>query len=209
MALSGATTDFQGSLFQVGGFKLALDRPKRKIPIYIAALGPKMLRLAGKIADGVLLYLWSLPTIPTAISEVRKGAEEVGRSLDNFEVATVLPVAVSENRREAQAIIARAIAYYVGGMGTYYRRVISQSAFASEASKITEEWQRGDRVSATKAVTERLIDSVAVAGSVTHCGRKLEQFASKGMTLPILSPSIEGANAAMRFCQTIKSLVAN
>ena len=207
LALSGATTNFQGSLFRVGGFRLAMDSPKRKIPIYIAALGPEMLRLAGKVADGVLLYLCSLQAIPGAISEVRKGADEAGRSLENFEFAALLPAAVSEDRREAQTIVARAIAYYVGGMGTYYRRTITQAGFASEASKIYEAWQRGDRLSATKAVSEQLLDSVAVAGSSSECGRKLEAFRSKGVTLPILSLSSQSDNAA-DFCRTIKTLVA-
>jgi coenzyme F420-dependent oxidoreductase len=209
LALSGATTDFRGTFFHVSGFRLAMDHPKRTIPIYIAALGPKMLRLAGKIADGVLLYLCSLSVIPNAINEIRKGAKEAGRSLDNFEIATLLPTAVSENRREAQANVARAIAYYVGGMGTYYRQAISESGFESEASKINEAWQRGDRLSATNAVTEQLIDSVALAGSPDECRLKLEDFRNLGVTLPILSFSTQDSQATADFCETIKTLMAD
>jgi len=209
LALSGATVDFQGSFFHVSGFKLAMGQPKRAIPIYVAALGPKMLRLAGEIADGVLLYLCSLPAIHMAIGEIRKGANEVGRSLDNFEVAALLPTVVSENRGEAQAIVARAIAYYVGGMGTYYRRVISESGFASEATKIKDAWRRGDRLSATTEVSERLIDSVALAGSPDACRRKLEDFRNSGVTLPILSLSPQDCHAAKSPCETIKTLMAD
>ena len=208
LALSGATTGFQGSFFHVGGFKLAMDQPIRPIPIYIAALGPKMLQLTGKIADGVILYLCSLAAIPKAIKEINKGATEAGRSLENFDVAALLPTIVSENRREAQAIVARVIAYYVGGMGTYYRQAISESGFASEATKINDAWQRGDRLSATKAVSEQLIDSVALVGSPDDCRRKLEDFRTSGVTLPILSLSIQDDYATNKSCATIKALAA-
>ncbi len=208
LALSGTTTDFQGSFFHVSGFKLAMGH-RKSIPIYIAALGPRMLRLAGEIADGVLLYLCSLSVIPNAINEIRKGASEAGRSLDDFEIAALLPTAVSENRKVAQAIVARAIAYYVGGMGTYYRRVIGKSGFESEASKINEAWQRGDRLSATNAVSEQLIDSVALAGSPDECRRKLEDFRNSGVILPILSFSTQEAHGTIDFCETIKTLIAD
>jgi len=209
LALSGATTDFQGSFFHVSGFKLAMGPPRRAVPIYIAALGPKMLRLAGEIADGVLLYLCSLPAIPKAINEIRKGANRAGRSLDNFEIATLLPTVVSENRKEAQSIVARAIAYYVGGMGTYYRRVISESGFASEASKINEAWQRGDRLSATNAVSEQLISSVALAGPPAECRQKLEDFTKSGVNLPILSISAQDDRATNDSCATIRALMTD
>ena len=209
LALSGATTDFQGSVFRVGGFKLAMEKPKHAIPIYIAALGPRMLRLAGEIADGALLYLCTLAAIPKAIEEIRKGANEAGRSLENFDVAALLPTVVSENRRDAQSVVARAIAYYVGGMGTYYRREIAESGFASEASKINEAWQSGDRQSATNAVSERLIDSVALAGSPDDCRRKLNDFRNSGVTLPILSLAAQDGHAATDSCETIKTLMAD
>jgi len=208
LALSGASTDFQGSFFHVGGFKLATG-PKHAVPIYIAALGPKMLRLAGEIADGVLLYLCSLQAIPNTIKQIENGANEAGRSLEKFDVAALLPTVVSENCREAQAAIARAIAYYVGGMGMYYRRIISESGFASEASKINEAWQRGDRNGATKEVSERLINSVALAGSPEECRRRLEDFRQSGVALPIASLSVQDSRATADSCETIKTLMAD
>jgi probable F420-dependent oxidoreductase len=208
LALSGAATDFKGTVFQVSNFKLAMDRPQRKIPIYVAALGRKMLSLAGEIADGAILYLCPVSLIPNAINEIRKGANKAGRRVDEVDIAALLPTAVSENRREAQNSVARAIAYYVGGMGTYYRRLVSESGFESEASKIKEAWERGDRISATNAVTERLIDSVALAGSPDECRKKLEDFRNSGVTLPILSLSTEAPHGTMGFCESIRTLMA-
>lgn len=208
LALSGAATNFQGTFFRVSDFKLAMDRPQRKIPIYVAALGPKMLSLAGEIADGALLYLRPLSLIPNAINEIRKGADKAGRQVSDVDIAALLPTAVSENRREARDGVARAIAYYVGGMGSYYRRLVSESGFESEAAKISYAWERGDRMSATNAVSDRLIDSVALAGSPDECRRKLEDFRNSGVTLPILSLSTETHPETMDFCESVKKLIA-
>jgi len=207
LALSGATTNFHGSFFHVSDFKLAMKSPKHTIPIYVAALSSKMLQLAGEIGDGVLLYIRPLQTIHNALKEVAKGADKGGKSLDNFDIAAFLPTAISENRAEAASTVARVIAYYVGGMGTYYRRLISQTGFASEADMIDEAWQRGDKQAATDAVTERLMDSVALVGSTDECRGKLEKFRNQGVTLPILSLTNLSGHAATDFCQTIKRMM--
>jgi alkanesulfonate monooxygenase SsuD/methylene tetrahydromethanopterin reductase-like flavin-dependent oxidoreductase (luciferase family) len=104
--------------------------------------------------------------------------------------------------------VARTIAYYVGGMGTYYRRLIRESGFALEASMIRDAWQRGDRISATKAVSEQLIDSVALTGSPDDCRRGLEEFREAGITLPIISLYIQDHDGPSRFCESIKALTA-
>ena len=207
LVLSGAKVDYQGSLFRVSGFKLAMTPPKGRIPIYIAALGPKMLRLAGAVGDGVLLYLYSLATIPKAIEEIRNGANQAGRSLETFDVAALLPTVVSESK-EAQALVAPLIAYYVGGMGSYYRRLINESGFQSEASKIAEAWQSGDRLSATRAVSERLIDSVALAGTPDDCRGRLEEFRKSGVSLPILSLSTQDDRSTLASCDAIKAMLS-
>jgi F420-dependent oxidoreductase-like protein len=207
LALSGATTNFQGTIFRVSDFKLAMDHPQHKIPIYLAALGPKMLALAGEIADGVLLYLRPLPSIPNAISEILKGVDKAGRQIGDLDVAALLPTAVSENSRDARDEVAKAIAYYVGGMGTYYRQLVSESGFESEAAMIRSAWERGDRISATKAVSDRLIDSVAVAGSPDECRKKLGEFRSSGVTLPILSLTAQARGGIMGFCESIKAVI--
>jgi alkanesulfonate monooxygenase SsuD/methylene tetrahydromethanopterin reductase-like flavin-dependent oxidoreductase (luciferase family) len=93
-------------------------------------------------------------------------------------------------------------------MGTYYHRLIRESGFALEASMIRDAWQRGDRISATKAVSEQLIDSVALTGSPDDCRRGLEEFREAGITLPIISLHIQDHDGPSRFCESIKALTA-
>ena len=204
--LSGSQVNLQGSVFHVSDFRLAVQPPQHKIPIYIAALGPKMLRLAGGIADGVLLYLCPPAKMPDTIAEIRKGAENGKRPSVRFDVAALLPTFVSENREEARRSVAAMVAYYVGGMGSYYHRQVSQSGFETDANTIRAAWMSGDRVSATKMVTDRLLDSVALAGSAKECRTRLEEFRGAGIDLPILSFYVQDERAVKAVCESIKTL---
>jgi len=202
--LSGSPVNLQGKVFQVSDFRLAVYPPTHKVPIYLAALGPKMLRLAGEVADGALLYLQPLSKIRDAIAEIRKGAERANRPSETVDVAAFLPTFISGKAEEAKQIVARAIAYYVGGMGTYYHRKVSESGFKAEADSIRVAWLRGDRAIATREVSTELIDSVALAGAPDECRTRLEEFRKAGVNLPILSFSIEDKNMRQAVCDSIK-----
>ena len=204
--LSGDPVNLQGKIFQVSDFRLAVHPPADKIPIYLAALGPRMLRLAGELADGVLLYLCPLSNIQEAVAEIRRGAEEADRHFEDVDVAAFLPTFVSERPEEARFAVAKIIAYYVGGMGKYYHQTLSESGFKTEADIIRAAWQRGDRAAATKEVTQPLVDSVALAGSPNECQERLEEFRTAGLSLPILSFSIENQNARQTVSDAIRTL---
>jgi len=206
--LAGGQLRFQGDIFHVSDFRLAVPPPSHKIPIYLAALGPKMLKLAGRIADGVLLYLCPLPKIADAVAEVRKGTAKAKNQSEKVDVAAFLPTVVSQSQEKAQQAIAAAIAYYVGGMGTYYHRIVSESGFETQANRIRAAWQSGDRAGAITAVSAELVDSIGLAGPPDQCKRKLEEFRKAGIDLPILSfymPNNESAEIAR---ESIKALAA-
>jgi len=207
--LSGGQVNFQGKVFQVSNFRLAVQAPTRTIPIYLAAMGPNMLRLAGEIADGVLLYLQPLSKIDEAIAEIQQGAEQAKRSSGSVDVAAFLPTFVSEQPEQAKQMVARVIAYYVGGMGVYYHRKISESGFKAEADKIQAAWLRGDRAGATNEVTRALVDSVAIAGTTAECRSRLEEFRKAGVSLPILSFSVDNQQVPQAVRESIKILAAD
>jgi len=206
--LSGNLVNLQGKVFQVSDFRLAVHPPTHRVPIYLAALGPKMLGLAGEIADGALVYLHPLSKIPDAIDEIRKGAERANRPSESVDVAAFLPTFVSEKADEAKQIVARVIAYYVGGMGTYYHRKVSESGFKAEADSIRAAWLRGDRATATKEVGAELVDSVALAGSADECRARLQEFRRAGVALPILSFSVEDKTMAQLVRGSIKTMTS-
>src|SRR2546430_433721 len=83
-------------------FRFMGYEPRPDLPIYVAALSPKMLRLAGEIADGVMLWLCNPNYIrDVAVPEVRAGRERAGQSPDGFDVVAAVPSAVTEDKASA------------------------------------------------------------------------------------------------------------
>ena len=87
--LRGERTNFEGKYYRSKGFQLGISLPKDKpVPVYLAALNPAMLRLAGEIADGVLFNYSPAEAIGPMIAEVRKGAEAAGRDPSTIDQLT-------------------------------------------------------------------------------------------------------------------------
>src|SRR5438067_7932481 len=94
---TGEPVTFEGELFSVRNFQLTMQPPERPLRIYMAAIGPQMLRLAGELADGVLGYCWSLEYLrDVVLPSLREGAGRGGRSLDGFDVACGFPALVGD-----------------------------------------------------------------------------------------------------------------
>lgn len=86
--------------------------PARRVPVYLGALGPGMLRLAGELADGVLPLLFPPEHYETVLPFIREGAERAGRALEALDVAACVWCSVSEDRVAAEAALRDKIAYY-------------------------------------------------------------------------------------------------
>ena len=99
--LSGETVNFHGEMFQVNGAKMGFV-PSTPIQMYLTAVRPKMLQLAGEIGDGALLSAGCAPGyIARGVDEIKKGAEKTGKSLADRDVAGFVTTSVSEKPREA------------------------------------------------------------------------------------------------------------
>jgi 5,10-methylenetetrahydromethanopterin reductase len=90
----------------------------RPTPIYIGAMGPKMLELTGKIADGALPLCLPPRHVYGVVEQIKAGAEKAGRSIDEIDVAACVWVSISEDRDEARWLLAKHIAEYSGSLST-------------------------------------------------------------------------------------------
>ncbi len=186
LALSGARVAADFETFSVHGFRLA--RPvTAPPPLYLAALRPGMLRLAGKMADGVILNWLSADDVATSLEEVRAGVEssEDGQSGDpaRHVVARIFVVA------EADASLARAVA----------RRLIaaylSVPAYAALhrwlgrgplLQPMWDAWNLGDRKSALAAIPDEVVDALVVHGDPGDCRAHVARYVQQGVTVPVL-----------------------
>lgn len=175
MALARERVQFDGQTLTLPlpdgpgkALKLTIGPIQQRIPIYLAAIGPKNTSLAGEIADGWIPTLFS----PEHVSELRpllqEGADRSGRSLEGFDIAPTVNVFVTDDLEAARNAMRPFIALYVGGMGSrtqnFYNNLVQRYGFEQEAAMIQDLYLEGKREEAMAAIPDRLIDMVSLCG---------------------------------------------
>jgi F420-dependent oxidoreductase-like protein len=185
-----APLEFQGEHYQIpyrGPGASGQGRPLRSIlhadpgiPIYTASVSPGGLRLAGEVADGVLLT-WMSPERFDLIGEpLEQGFARAGggKSLADFAVCPSVMVVLGEDVEKCRQPVRAMLALYVGGMGSrqknFYNDYAVRMGYAAEAARIQELFLGGQRDAAMAAVPERLIDEVSLVGPRSRILERLE-----------------------------------
>jgi alkanesulfonate monooxygenase SsuD/methylene tetrahydromethanopterin reductase-like flavin-dependent oxidoreductase (luciferase family) len=197
--LAGERVDFEGECFNLRRFKLGFKPLRGAIPIYIAALTQGGLRQVGRLADGWLPTLWPRSRLQDGITEIKVGADSSGREVSNIEVAPFINV--TDSRESARL----PLAYYVGGMGNYYHAALARLGFAVQADLIRQLWQSGRPRDAIRAVTDEMVDAIAICGTVEERRAGLDEIYALGATLPLVPIPAEGST--LDKCRWIESLV--
>jgi coenzyme F420-dependent oxidoreductase len=187
LALRGERVNYKGEIFQLRGFRLAFTPPRPAVPIYVAALGPQNLRLTGELADGWLPIYLDVAHLPELQRELARGAEQAGRPVQAIDVAPYILACVSEDVEAARALVRAHLAYYIGGMGTFYANLIARYGFDDEVDGVREAWSRGDRRAAAGRVTDDMVARLAICGTPREGRAQLERYRAAGVTLPIVS----------------------
>ena len=195
---------YQGETFEIENFDLWFAPHRNEIPIYIAAVFPKMTGLCGEIADGIILTRSTLDTAGLARRHIAAGAQGTGRSPDAVAVTTLLPTAVASSMAEARDQIRPGLALYAGFFPRY-NKLIAAHGFEGEAADIARRWSEGDRDGAVRAVSDDLIDATSVAGTPEYCRERLEAYRQSGVDTPIISPFARGKGAKDTFELAIRA----
>ncbi len=174
--------DFFNSKFAFMGYS-----PRPELPIYIAALSPNMLQLAGEIADGVMLWLCNPDYIrETVIPEVAKGREKAQKSMDGFDVVAAVPTAVTDDLEAARNAFRKDLIPYASL--PFYRKMLDRSGFREDLAAFDKGMAAGDTAKATAGLSDELLDSLAGIGSAEDARTKVTEYADAGAS----SPSIGG-----------------
>jgi len=162
--------------FHVKGFRLARI-PEQLPPIYLAALRPGMLHLAGREADGVILNWLSATDVATSVTEVEKAAEGAPR-----EIVARIFVVVTEDAGIARTIGRRMITAYlnVEAYAEFHRWLGRGEAL----QPMWDAWAAGDRKAALEAVPDYVVDELVVHGSVDECRAHVQRYVDNGVTIP-------------------------
>ena len=184
-ALAGRKTAFDGQTVRSRGLRLG-SLPERPVPVYVAALRERMLELAGEIAEGLILNLFPVTALPRILAAYRRGAARAGRDASRDEVVCRFQVAVTDDVAAARRMIRHAFTGYVAQ--PVYNAYFRWCGFEEEARAVAEAFARGDRAASAAAMTDAMIDRVAILGSAERCREQIAEFVAAGVTTPVIAP---------------------
>jgi len=180
---SGETINFDGNFFKLKNFKIMHPSTRKQIPVFLGAVNSGMINLAMQIADGIILYLRPPDDLKRTVEHIRSVTSKKSK---NFAISCVFITAVSNRNPDlARRRAAKTLAFYVA-VGKYYNEFLSSHGFKNEVELITKDYQINGVENIHEFVTDRMLDSLTVYGSVEDCIKSLKRFVSIGVSLPIL-----------------------
>lgn len=166
-------------------FHLAGLDPRPALPVYVAALSPTMLRLAGEVADGVMLWLCNPSYIrEVVIPEVSAGRERAGKSLEGFDVVAAVPAALSDDVQHARASLRRDLLPYFGL--PFYRAMIDRSGFGTDIAAYDA--AGGDVEAMQAAISDAFLEELAAIGDESAVKAGVERYRAAGAGSPCVGP---------------------
>lgn len=181
--LSGEKVRFSGDFYQVDGFRLGLPVDMDRVEILVAALNPQMLRLAGEVADGVLLNYLPLSQVDWAIDQVRAGGPARIFSYVHAGIGDI---------QEALPLVRREIFGYL--TVDAYARIFERSGYGAVVRAVRDKAAAGDRPGALDEIPLELIQEIKCIGSATDVRERLADYVRAGVEQPVLFPLIYGSD---------------
>jgi len=167
------------------GFRLLGLDPRPELPIYLAGLSAAMLRLAGEIADGVILWLCNPSYIrEVVIPQVSAGRERAGLTLEGFDVVAAVPAALSEDREAAYAAMRGDLIPYFAL--PFYRRMIERTGFGADVEAYDA--AAGEVEAMKRAISDRFLDELTAVGDEDALRAGVESYRQAGASSPCIGP---------------------
>ncbi len=182
-ALAGERVVFQGETFTVNGFRLSRP-PAVPIPIYVAALRPTMLRIAGAYGDGAILNWLSVEDVRKSLGVVRAAAEQAGRDPGAVEITARLLLCVDPPTPEAHIGVRRHINTYLNV--AVYQKFHQWLGRTELLTPMWDAWKRGDRKGAVAAIPEQVVDELVVRGAMEEMRAHVLRYMEAGVDTAFL-----------------------
>ncbi|MEO7069313.1 MAG: LLM class F420-dependent oxidoreductase [Nostocoides sp.] len=195
--------------------KLTVRPVREHIPVYLAAVGPKNLELAGEIADGWLGIFFSPEHSTGDLGHVLAGRRRSGRGTDSdpmagFDVSVSVPVAIADDVRAAAAAVAPYVALYVGGMGSreqnFYNDLAVRLGFGEAARVVQDLYLAGQPRDAAAALPFELIEAITLIGPRDRIKDRLARYPAAGVTTLNVSPFAADRASRLAIVQAMAEL---
>lgn len=201
MALAREKVAYQGEFFTLPlpdgpgkALSLTVHPVRDRIPIYLAAVGPRNLRLTGEIADGWLAIFFSPEHAAELMAPLWEGLDASGRDRSSFDVVPTVPVVIGDDLEACAASIRPYAALYVGGMGSreqnFYNQLACRMGFEEAAARVQDLYLQREYRQAAAAVPLEFIDATSLIGPPSRIAERLSAFSAAGVTTLSVSAAI-------------------
>jgi F420-dependent oxidoreductase-like protein len=221
MALARERVQFEGETLRLPlpdgpgkALKLTIAPVQERIPILLAAIGPKNTTLAAEIADGWIPTLFS----PEHVAEFRPLLEEGfaragdGKGFDDFEIAPSVNVMISDDLAAARDAMRHYVALYVGGMGSrernFYHALVRRYGFEAAAREVQDLYLEGRKDEAAAALPDELVDTISLCGPPDRVRERLAVFRAAGVGTLMVSPMAWTFEERLRQLRLVAELAA-
>lgn len=208
-ALRTGSVSYDGPVYRAHfGF---LGFTPQDVPLLVGGLGPKMLELTGELADGAILWMSSQAHIRDVVMpSLAAGAAKTGRDANGLDVFACMFAAPGPDRASGRDAIRRQLLAYV--QLPFYRNMLVASGFAEDLDRFDAFIREGDLPAALAALSDAMIDEIAVTGSADEIAETLRGFRDAGCTIPGIGvvggyEGYEGTEASLRAVMAARELV--
>jgi 5,10-methylenetetrahydromethanopterin reductase len=195
---AGESIAFEGDVFKTAGAKLKF-KPKTNIPVYVGAQGPKMLELAGKIGDGVLVNASHPSDIGYAVKMITQGMAAANKPAGSVDITAYASFSVSEDPKKAAKAASAVVAFIVAGSPAMVLE--SHGINPAKADELRSVLKTGDFPKALAMVTPEMIDAFSICGTPDVCIEKIAALKKIGISQFVVgSPIGTNVKQAIDLC---------
>ncbi|UQU68094.1 LLM class F420-dependent oxidoreductase [Couchioplanes caeruleus] len=201
LAIARKPVSYEGEHYRLplpGGagkaLRLGFHPPRDSVPIYLAAVGPKNLELAGEIADGWLAIFYAPDAAGEQLQHIEHGRAKSGAGLTGFDVCPTVPVALGDDVAACADLIRPYAALYVGGMGSreqnFYNQLAVRMGYADEARQVQDLYLDRKVRDAAAAVPQDFIERTSMVGPKARIVERIREYAAAGVGTLSVSPYV-------------------
>ena len=185
--------------------QLTVHPVRDQLPMYLAAVGPKNLELAGELFDGWLAIFYSPDFAAEQLGHIAAGREKAGRTLEGFDVVPTVSIVVGDDPRACADPVRGYAALYVGGMGSrdknFYNQLATRMGYDAAAAQVQDLYLERRYAEAAAAVPFEFLDATSLLGPKERIAERMQALAASGVTTLTLSPfatSLDERKAVLR-----------
>lgn len=193
LALARKKVEYQGEHYTLPlpdgpgkALRLSFHPYRAEIPIYLAAVGPRNLELAGELTDGWLAVFFDPGMAPDYLGSIAKGRAKAGKDLTGFDIVPSVPVVLGDDVESCAELVRWYAALYIGGMGSreknFYNELATRMGYGEAAREVQELYLSGRQRDAAAAVPFEFIDRTSLLGPVPRIAERMRQYAAAGVT---------------------------